>query len=114
MLISDWSSDVCSSDLIQGYFRPSLEYNCFQRCLEAAGGGYRSDIKRLVSFGFFLIFRVVLILDIGRASCRERVCQYVKIWVVAVTLQKQNDIIEEIDNYKAINEKFRLNYYNSL
>jgi len=39
-----------------------LEYNCFQRCLEAAGGGYRSDIKRLVSFGFFLDFRVVLIL----------------------------------------------------
>ena len=39
-----------------------LEYNCFQRCLEAAGGGYRSDIKRLVSFGFFLNFRVVLIL----------------------------------------------------
>src|SRR3546814_14057300 len=29
--------------------------------------------------------------EIGRASCRERVCQYVMVWVVAVSLkQKQN------------------------
>src|SRR3546814_12930598 len=27
--------------------------------------------------------------EIGRASCRERVCQYVEIWVVAVTLKKK-------------------------
>src|SRR3546814_17752794 len=27
--------------------------------------------------------------EIGRASCRERVCQYVKISVVAVSLQKK-------------------------
>src|SRR3546814_13933414 len=26
--------------------------------------------------------------QIGRASCRERVCQYVEIWVVAVALKK--------------------------
>src|SRR3546814_12079112 len=28
--------------------------------------------------------------EIGRASCRERVCQYVKISVVAVSLKKKN------------------------
>src|SRR3546814_19438811 len=27
--------------------------------------------------------------EIGRASCRERVCQYVKIWVVDVALKKK-------------------------
>src|SRR3546814_11696991 len=27
--------------------------------------------------------------EIGRASCRERVCQYVYIWVVAGTLKKK-------------------------
>src|SRR3546814_13492672 len=27
--------------------------------------------------------------QIGRASCRERVCQYVSIWVVAVPLKKK-------------------------
>lgn len=42
--------------------RRRLECNCFQRSLEAAGGEYRSDMKRLVSFGFFLAFRIVLIL----------------------------------------------------
>ncbi len=39
-----------------------FDCNCFQRSLETAGGEYRSDMKRLVSFGFFLNFRVVLIL----------------------------------------------------
>src|SRR3546814_14018758 len=29
-------------------------------------------------------------IQIGRASCRERVCQYVEISVVAVTLKKNN------------------------
>src|SRR3546814_11482813 len=32
--------------------------------------------------------------QIGRASCRERVCQYVKISVVAVALKKKSDNIE--------------------
>src|SRR3546814_21164930 len=31
-----------------------------------------------------------LAVQIGRASCRERVCQYVSIWVVAVSLKKKN------------------------
>src|SRR3546814_15372896 len=29
------------------------------------------------------------VLQIGRSSCRERVCQYVSLWVVAVSLKKQ-------------------------
>src|SRR3546814_15901964 len=32
---------------------------------------------------------------IGRASCRERVCQYVQIWVVAVSLTKINSHLQE-------------------
>src|SRR3546814_14677991 len=34
--------------------------------------------------------QVVRIEEIGRASCRERVCQYVSISVVAVSLKKKN------------------------
>src|SRR3546814_17468456 len=34
-------------------------------------------------------------LQIGRASCRERVCQYVSISVVAVSLTKKNTINTE-------------------
>src|SRR3546814_20187947 len=33
---------------------------------------------------------LILFDTIGRASCRERVCQYVSISVVAVSLQKKN------------------------
>src|SRR3546814_11125723 len=33
--------------------------------------------------------RVVLQMEIGRASCRERVCQYVSISVVAVSFKKK-------------------------
>src|SRR3546814_14408609 len=32
--------------------------------------------------------------EIGRASCRESVCQYVMISVVAVSIKKQNDITQ--------------------
>src|SRR3546814_18570685 len=31
-------------------------------------------------------------IEIGRASCRERVCQYVSISVVAVTLKKKSNM----------------------
>src|SRR3546814_13945355 len=34
----------------------------------------------------------------GNASCRERVCQYVKISVVAVTLKKKNKTHSKHDN----------------
>src|SRR3546814_14946879 len=33
---------------------------------------------------------------IGSASCRERVCQYVLIWVVAVTLKKKRNTRNDI------------------
>src|SRR6056297_3404681 len=67
ILRSDWSSDVCSSDL-------------------------RSIARRIsgrASCGFFLPGRGGA--EIGRASCRERVCQYVEISVVAVSLKKKED-----------------------
>src|SRR3546814_16847062 len=38
---------------------------------------------------FLLTTALVLVAEIGRASCRERVCQYVYISVVAVSLKKK-------------------------
>src|SRR3546814_18197904 len=74
--ISDWSSDVCSSDL--GFGAESRG--------DRAGGGVEA-----VEVGH----RAALVRpaypptpEIGRASCRERVCQYVSISVVAVSLKK--------------------------
>src|SRR3546814_10496926 len=87
MRISDWSSDVCSSDLTligaypDYYLRATLEawsksgmsvfspaaikeYSRAFRdpaCLSASCEDYRASAS----------------IEIGRASCRERVCQYV-------------------------------------
>src|SRR3546814_1277042 len=66
MRISDWSSDVCSSDLIA----------------QADHGGLVGDLLAVEPCaaaldqapGFTLRGRKT---EIGRASCRERVCQYV-------------------------------------
>src|SRR3546814_6977048 len=66
--ISDWSSDVCSSDLL---LRPAcgLSAQCSSAlprpwtCVPGLGlPGRRAAFRRR---------------EIGRASCRERVCQYV-------------------------------------
>src|SRR3546814_17054009 len=78
MRISDWSSDVCSSDLHcaassrtrfcpHGHSRLSIMEGPVAQVEDNDGS-----------------------LEIGRASCRERVCQYVEISVVAVSLKKNN------------------------
>src|SRR3546814_1204985 len=70
MRISDWSSDVCSSDLID---RPPNGAG------EISAPGWMSLDRRawalvpLIHFGRL----IGAILQIGRASCRERVCLYV-------------------------------------
>src|SRR3546814_4739544 len=82
MRISDWSSDVCSSDLPGGRFRnESLQEKCRG---DGAGIGSVADIAD-IGHGRPQHLRVGLVErqapdrigQIGRASCRERVCQYV-------------------------------------
>src|SRR3546814_6646356 len=63
MRISDWSSDVCSSDLEKATRLP------VQEGLPRHATQSPQKLERL---GRFLVER-----QIGRASCRERVCQYV-------------------------------------
>src|SRR3546814_1266068 len=81
MRISDWSSDVCSSDLwSEGMFLRPQHFQQFERYLEGL-----LQQRAAALHGFFWGFSH-LALDrdalavgkqIGRASCRERVCQYV-------------------------------------
>src|SRR3546814_15846627 len=72
--ISDWSSDVCSSDLDR---------------IAADIGLPRHSRAHALSL------RSV---KIGRVSCRERVCQYVSISVVAVSLKKKKHLkVSNID-----------------
>src|SRR3546814_3622696 len=91
MRISDWSSDVCSSDLLMQLNRDSQATSIAQRAMELTVhpltepqrdqlralchhllGGV-SDL-RTVTFNAFVASPTN---KIGRASCRERVCQYV-------------------------------------
>src|SRR3546814_6140886 len=92
MRISDWSSDVCSSDLVHADLvgPPGLEVDVEQRgvperldrlvvrdAVTSAG-----DDRELVGAGGVPVDRRVdgaahRVGEIGRASCRASVCQYV-------------------------------------
>src|SRR3546814_15258742 len=137
MRISDWSSDVCSSDLLLEY----VPFIILLLALFTVAGGVRlkGDLvgspgvnTALLAVGtiiaswmgttgaamlmirpviraneqrrnkahviVFFIFLVANIGEIGRASCRDRVCQYVYISVVAVSLKHKQQ-------HKKINNK---------
>src|SRR3546814_2404803 len=68
MRISDWSSDVCSSDLITDLQDKIAEYE--EEQVQKEPDGEKRNIQ------LFATLRSSLE-EIGRASCRERVCQYV-------------------------------------
>src|SRR3546814_1866971 len=105
MRISDWSSDVCSSDralatMISYAFLPILTHLASKKLLCVAYewgkisvglammivasvllfvfSQYFSNFK-LIGISVFVILTTFLLSfrQIGRASCRERVCQYV-------------------------------------
>src|SRR3546814_10973895 len=105
MRISDWSSDVCSSDLAESEFfrakafkngnlhiwfkRDDLVIEVNKLLAEYYGaslgdaspetkarGNSRPNTSLARNFGFFPTPDEVAD-EIGRASCRERVCQYV-------------------------------------
>src|SRR3546814_1851395 len=75
MRISDWSSDVCSSDLLARLARLGLAAECD---IIVIGDRFGADEALLeVAVDFARRLGGGRALEIGRASCRERVCQYV-------------------------------------
>src|SRR3546814_12073874 len=109
MRISDWSSDVCSSDLIAAAVLapPAMMFGLhdYQRKriltflnpeADPSGSGYhilQSKIALgsggLLGKGYGLGSQSQ---RIGRASCRGSVCQYVYITVAAVALNKKQNL----------------------
>src|SRR3546814_12761920 len=101
MRISDWSSDVCSSDLnklpeaMQAKARKigiglALAMRLALLSLVAFIVTLTQPLFELFGHGFswrdIILIAGGLFLEIGRASCRERVCPYVVISGVRVTL----------------------------
>src|SRR3546814_6563442 len=84
MRISDWSSDVCSSDLCPVYISSTcalsvpVRFHCSTNC-----GCARLAIRVVTTPAAGSTTRAITASSgeiqnkIGRASCRERVCQYV-------------------------------------
>src|SRR3546814_19466391 len=95
MRISDWSSDVCSSDLLEGDDDTRAVILVEWRRLGEAPRPFRVlDRAHLAPEAHGVrprraLRRVARLVEIGRASCRERVCQYVLISVVSVSFTKQ-------------------------
>src|SRR3546814_11669664 len=113
MRIGDWSSDVCTSDLLQERGDEEADR---QEEADQQGGDDEADepqklmlggrLGRILADEFVVEARRVRSLGlprhtIGRASCRERVCQYVWIAVVAVTFKKKKEQCREnVDRHK--------------
>src|SRR3546814_7934137 len=78
MRISDWSSDVCSSDLYVELGFTGVEIASISKVmgLIATIAGVFVGGAMVVRYGILWAL-VVGGVQIGRASCRERVCQYV-------------------------------------
>src|SRR3546814_19082938 len=116
MRISDWSSDVCSSDLtVDPAWADAIlpegmpvQGNLDPLALLAGGAALDAGVDRILAafhnrphvfnlghgIGQYTpiahVQRLVArVREIGRASCRERVCPYVSVWVVAVSLKKK-------------------------
>src|SRR3546814_14831184 len=115
MRISDWSSDVCSSDLGEigepGAILAAREDRRIVRRVERdrilrralLGGVHRDDgILDILEAGQHgaLVRGERGLGPIGRASCRERVCQYVSSSVVAVSLKKKKKYQTQDTNKK--------------
>src|SRR3546814_20673680 len=104
MRISDWSSDVCSSDLVMvenyraGAFPAlGLGYEAMKainpRLIYCSMTAFGQDGPRSSQTAYDQV------VQIGRASCRERVCQYVSISVFAVSLKNKQRTKNTLTSY---------------
>src|SRR3546814_7354361 len=77
MRISDWSSDVCSSDLMT-HKGQAFELAFKHRQLDIGPKVYRAcgSLQQTTS-RLYRQAGIKLVHQIGRASCRDRVCPYV-------------------------------------
>src|SRR3546814_12333043 len=101
MRISDWSSDVCSSDLGPDRRASETFYGLHTGQYDGATITWAYFVLGFSGAWLFYSGNLLWIEtrrknarkdgeEIGRAACRGRVCQYVEIPVVTVSLKKKN------------------------
>src|SRR3546814_18971330 len=114
MRISDWSSDVCSSDLLPGCELNFSEHLGLESVIRAGVDESCASLSRGTQEQLAVLTRIALAdmlleqgkpvslilddptvysddarLEIGRGSGRERGCQYVEVWGVGGSLKKK-------------------------
>src|SRR3546814_2665255 len=77
MRISDWSSDVCSSDLLVLFCVITFSFTGISQQKIIPGAERMEQYLPLLKGKRIGLFANQTSVEIGRASCRERVCQYV-------------------------------------
>src|SRR3546814_3301069 len=90
MRISDWSSDVCSSDLVDMSFREPVLVFDIETIPDLDGGRRIMGLEQMNDAEVWAAMKTQRLAqkgndfmpghlqrEIGRAQCRERVCQYV-------------------------------------
>src|SRR3546814_18225515 len=110
MRISEWSSDVCSSDLAWGIANRVVEPAALRPAALEVASRLARQPRASVTATKALMKRALAVADqmdcegrefaarlaspeIGRASCRDRVWQYVYISVVAVSYKKKKKTV---------------------
>src|SRR3546814_1944974 len=99
MRISDWSSDVCSSDLLEQFHRTRTNFCLFTSCRLVMKHRTKQTLMRAHMASYHYVFQCTHFgkqadilkstgnarlghlvrrrgREIGRATCRERVCKY--------------------------------------
>src|SRR3546814_2253250 len=77
MRISDWSSDVCSSDLVDTCLPQRVEFEPTLDPGEAVPERRSNTLEVVCVASMQARLQATVHFKIGRASCRDRVCKYV-------------------------------------
>src|SRR3546814_20867769 len=107
MRISDWSSDVCPSDLLPGVepIAPVLQFSNHRKASLVLVPRSRNNRPKRTRIPAAIAAGTSQI-QVGRESCRDRMCQYGSSLVVAGLSQIQIKILSSRNWYTNSNRRY--------